>query len=154
MASENQVTIVGNLTDDPELRFTSGGQAFVRLSIANNRRWQDRATGEWKEDASFFNAVAWREIAENVARSLNKGSRVILAGRLRQRSWETPTGERRSAVEIQVDEIGPSLRWATAEVSRVPRREGDASSGSGGGAGMQGMPEPIDDNWSEAEPVF
>ncbi|MCE7884017.1 MAG: single-stranded DNA-binding protein [Actinobacteria bacterium ATB1] len=144
MASDNQVTVVGNLTDEPELRFTPSGQALCRFSIANNRRWQDRSTGEWKEEASFFNVVTWRDLAENVSASLHKGDRVVISGRLQQRSWENQQGERRSTVEITADEIGPSLRWATADVTRKARREGEG--GFGGGAPAD-MPEPVGDDW-------
>ncbi|MCC7078308.1 MAG: single-stranded DNA-binding protein [Acidimicrobiia bacterium] len=144
MASENQVTVVGNLTDEPDLRFTPAGQAMCRFSIAHNRRWQDRSTGEWKEDASFFNVVTWRDIAENVSASLHKGDRVIVTGRLQQRSWETQQGEKRSTVEITADEIGPSLRFATADVTRKARREAD---GGMGDTGPQNAPEPIGDDW-------
>ncbi len=129
MSSDNSVTIVGNLVDDPELRFTSGGAAMAKLRIAVNRRWRNRQTDQWEEDTSFFSATAWREMAENVAGSLRKGSRVIITGRLQQRQWETPDGDKRSIIEISADEIGPSLRWATAEVQRTPRREGGFDDG-------------------------
>lgn len=113
-----QVTLVGNLVDDPELRFTPSGVAMARLRFAVNRRWRD-ASGEWQEDVSFFSGTVWREQAEHVAESLRKGSRVIVVGRLSQRRWETENGEHRSSVEIQIDEVGPSLRWATATVNRI-----------------------------------
>ena len=129
---DNSVTVVGNLTQDPELRFTPSGIAMARISLAVNRRWMNRNTNEWEEEASFFNATCWQEMAENVSESLQKGSRVIINGRLQQRSWETQDGERRSVVEIRVDEIGPSLRWATASVTRTPRRGGDNWGGGGG----------------------
>jgi single-strand DNA-binding protein len=122
---DNTVTVVGNLVEDPELRFTPSGVAMAKLRLAVNRRWMDRNTNEWKEEASFFTATCWREMAENVSESLRKGSRVLVNGRLQQRSWETQEGERRSVVEIRIDEIGPSLRWATASVTRTPRRGGD-----------------------------
>lgn len=124
MANGNNVMLVGNITDDPELRFTSGGQAMAKFSIAVNRRWQDKSSGQWQEETDFFRCTAWREQAENIAESLQKGTRIIVTGRLQQRSWETPEGDKRSAVDIQVDEVGPSLRWATAQVSKNPRREG------------------------------
>lgn len=156
MAQGNNLTLVGNLTDDPELRFTSGGQAMVRFSIAVNRRWQNRQTQEWEEDTSFFNVTAWREMAENVANSLKKGTRVIVTGSLRQRSWETEDGQRRSTIDVNADEIGPSLRWATAEVVRRPRRDeqsmdsGRSPAPQGASAGG-GMPE--EQPW-EDEPAF
>ncbi|GIU93209.1 MAG: single-stranded DNA-binding protein [Acidimicrobiia bacterium] len=125
--STNNVTLVGNLVDDPELRFTPSGVPMARLRIAVNRRWRDQ-NGEWQEDTSFFTGTVWREQAEAVAESLSKGTRVILTGRLEQRSWETPDGDRRSVVEVQIDEIGPSLRWATASVTRTTRSGGDFAS--------------------------
>lgn len=135
MASGNNVTIVGNLVDDPELRFTPNGQAMAKFRVAVNRRWQDRSSNEWKEETSFFGATAWREQAENIAESLQKGARIIVTGSLQQRSWETQEGDKRSVVEIQVDEVGPSLRWASAQVAKNPRREGGGGDWSGGGGG-------------------
>lgn len=120
----NTVTLAGNLVDDPELRFTPSGVAMAKLRVAVNRRWRDRQTGDWQEDTSFFTATCWREQAEAVAESLQKGTRVIITGRLEQRTWETEQGERRSVVEIQIDEIGPSLRWATASVTKTARAGG------------------------------
>ncbi len=128
----NNLTIIGNLVDDPELRFTPSGVAMAKLRVAVNRRWRDQA-GEWQEDTSFFTGTCWREQAEQVAESLQKGTRVIITGRLEQRSWENEQGERRSVVEIQIDEIGPSLRWATASVNRTERTGGGGSGGGGGG---------------------
>lgn len=128
MATGNTVTLVGNLTRDPELRFTPSGQATSSFGLAVNRRWQDRQSGEWQEVTSFFNVVAWREMAENVSESLSKGDRVVVTGRLEQRSWETEQGERRSVVEVVADEVGPSLRWATAEIVKNARRSGEGSS--------------------------
>lgn len=127
MANGNTVTIVGNLTRDPELRFTPTGVAKATLGVAVNRRWQNRQTNEWEEVTSFFNVVAWRDMAENIGESLTQGARVIVTGRLEQRSWETEQGEKRSVVEIVADEIGPSLRWATCEVKKADRqRAGEA----------------------------
>jgi len=120
--ADNTVTLVGNVTRDPELRFIASGQANCSFGLAVNRRWQNRQTQEWEEATSFFNVVCWREMAENVAESITKGSRVVVAGRLEQRSWETDNGEKRSVVEVVADEIGPSLRWATAQVTRNERR--------------------------------
>ena len=133
--SGNSVTLVGNLTRDPELRYTPAGAATCQFGLAVNRRWQNRQTSEWEEATSFFNVVAWREMAENAGESLTKGSRVIVTGRLEQRSWETPDGEKRSVVEVVADEIGPSLRWATAQVVKNERRSGDGGGFSGGGGG-------------------
>jgi len=122
----NNVTLIGNLVDDPELRFTPSGVAMAKIRLAVNRRWRSQ-DGEWQEDTSFFTGTVWREQAEQVAESLQKGMRVIVTGRLEQRSWETQEGDRRSVVEIQIDEVGPSLRWATATVNRT-QRSGDWSS--------------------------
>jgi single-strand DNA-binding protein len=135
--ADSTVTLVGNLTREPELRFTQSGQAIATLGIAVSRRYQQN--GEWQEKTSFFNVTAWGQLGENAASSLSKGSRAIVTGRLEQRSYETQDGEKRSVVEVVADEIGPSLRWATAQVDRNDRREGGGSgSGSGGGAGSGG----------------
>ena len=131
MASDNNITLVGNITDDPELRFTPSGAAVANFTVAVNRRinkdgqWEDKLDG-------FFRCNCWRDMAENVAESLSKGSRVVVVGRLQQRQWEDQDGNKRSSFEIQVDEVGPSLRWATATVQKSSR------SGSGGGAGASG----------------
>ena len=119
--ADNTITVVGNLTRDPELRFTQTGRGRAVLGMAVNRRWMNRQTNDWEEQVSFFNVVCWAELAENVSESLAKGNRVVVTGRLEQRSWETPDGEQRSVVEIVADEIAPSLRWATAEITRIPR---------------------------------
>jgi single-strand DNA-binding protein len=130
------VTIVGNLTRDPELRFTPAGAPVTTFGVAVNRRWQNRDSQQWEESTSFFNVTCWRDLAQNVSESLEKGSRVLVTGRLEQRSWETQQGERRSVVEIIADEVGPSLRWATATVNRNERHTGDgAGSGSSNGFG-------------------
>jgi single-strand DNA-binding protein len=118
----NAVVLVGNVTRDPELRFTPSGQATATFGLAVNRRWQNRQTQEWEEATSFFDVVCWRDMAENAAESLAKGSRIIVSGRLEQRSWETSDGDRRSKVEVVADEIGPSLRWATAQVTKNERK--------------------------------
>src|SRR4051794_41425326 len=133
----NNVTLIGNITRDPELRFTPSGQAPAPFGLAVNRRWQNRQSGDWEEATSFFNVVCWREMAENASESLQKGSRVIVTGRLEQRSWEDrESGDKRSTVEVVADEIGPSLRWATARVEKNDRRgPGDGSGGGGGGGG-------------------
>jgi single-strand DNA-binding protein len=151
--SGNSITIVGNITRDPELRFTPSGQANARLGVAVNRRWQDKGSGEWNEATSFFDVIAWRELAENVNESLKKGARIIVTGRLEQRTWEQE-GNKRSVVEIIADEIAPSLRWATAKVEKTERRSGGDQGGGGGGsgygrpaapAGEQQQPPPYDD---------
>ena len=132
MANGNTVVLVGNVTRDPELRFTPSGQATASFGLAVNRRWQNRQTQEWEEATSFFDVVCWREMAENVSESLARGTRVIVTGRLEQRSWETPEGEKRSRIEVIADELGPSLRWATAQVVKNERRgpQGDGPSGN------------------------
>ncbi len=143
MANGNTVTIVGNITRDPELRYTPSGQSNTRFGVAVNRRWQDRASGEWQEATSFFDVVCWRDLAENVSESLGKGSRVMVTGRLEQRTWETKEGDRRNVVEIIADDVGPSLRFATAKVERNERRGGgDALGGGSGGGGGGGRPAP------------
>lgn len=121
--STNTITLVGNLVEDPELRFTPSGVPMARLRFAVNRRWRD-TNGEWQEDTSFVGGTLWREQAENAAESLQKGARVIVTGRLEQRSWETQDGEKRSLLEVAIDEIGPSLRWATATINRTSRPDG------------------------------
>jgi single-strand DNA-binding protein len=121
MTTITAVTVAGNLTRDPEIRYTREGQATTSLSVAVNRRWQSKETKEWEESVSFLDVVCWRDLAENVALSLTKGSRVVVTGRLEQRSWETEDGERRAKVEIVADDIGASLRFATTEVHRVHR---------------------------------
>jgi len=122
MSNGNTVVLVGNVTRDPELRFTPTGQATSTFGLAVNRRWQNRQTQEWEEATSFFDIVCWREMAENAAESLVRGARVIVTGRLEQRSWETPEGDKRSKIEVIADEIGPSLRWATAQITKNERR--------------------------------
>jgi single-strand DNA-binding protein len=155
--SGNSVTLVGNLTRDPELRYTPAGAATCQFGLAVNRRWQNRQTSEWEEATSFFNVVAWREMAVNAGETLTKGARVIVNGRLEQRSWETPDGEKRSVVEVVADEIGPSLRWATAQVVRNERRPGDGGGFSGGpsaggGGGGQSRPVSNEPPYGDEEP--
>jgi single-strand DNA-binding protein len=154
MPSDNSVTLVGNVTRDPELRFTNTGQANVTFGLAVNRRWQNRQTQEWEEATSFFDVVCWREMAENVSESITRGSRIMVAGRLEQRSWETQEGDKRSKVEVVADEIGPSLRWATAQITKNERRgpgeynRGGAGGGAGGGrpaAAPPAQPQPAAD---------
>jgi single-strand DNA-binding protein len=143
--SGNSITIVGNITRDPELRFTPSGQANARLGVAVNRRWQDRNSGEWQEATSFFDVICWRELAENVSESLKRGTRVIVTGRLEQRTWEQD-GNKRSVVEIIADEVAPSLRWATAKVEKTERRSGGDQGGGGGGSGFgRSAPPPSSD---------
>ncbi len=140
---ENSVTLIGNLVDDPELRFTPSGVAMAKIRMAVNRRWRGQ-DGEWQENTSFFGGTVWREQAEQVAESLQKGMRIIVSGRLEQRSWETEQGDKRSIVEIQIDEVGPSLRWATATVNRTQRSDdrGNKTQGGGGG-GETKTPAPV-----------
>jgi single-strand DNA-binding protein len=153
----NSVTLVGNVTRDPELRFTASGQATATFGLAVNRVWNDRQTNEKKEAVSFFDIVCWREMAENASESLSKGARVVVTGRLEQRSWETPEGEKRSKIEVVADEIGPSLRWATAEVRKNDRRgPGEGPPANGGGyrpvanaAPSSGAPAPTYDYGDE-----
>lgn len=134
MAGETVITVVGNLTDDPELRFTPSGAAVANFTIASTPRMFDRQTNEWKDgDPLFLRSSIWRQAAENVAESLTKGMRVIAQGRLRQRSYETQQGEKRTVVELEVDEIGPALRYATAKVTKTGSRGGGQGGGFGGG---------------------
>ena len=137
---DNNVTLVGNITRDPELRFTQGGQAVASFGLAVNRRYQQN--GEWQEKTSFFNITAWGQLGENAASSLSKGSRTIVTGRLEQRSYETQDGEKRSVVEVVADEIGPSLRWATVDITKNERREG-GESGGGSGRPVSNEPAPV-----------
>lgn len=148
MAS-NTVTLIGNLTRDPELRYTTGGRGVASFGLAVNRRYQQN--GEWQEQTSFFNVVCWGDLGENVAATLTKGSRTIVTGRLEQRSWDTQDGEKRTVVEVIADECGPSLRWAQAQIERNERTGGDGgfSGGGGGGGGAGGgggggrQPDPV-----------
>lgn len=145
MAGETVITVVGNLTGDPELRFTQNGLAVANFTIASTPRNFDRASNEWKDgDALFLRASVWREFAEHVAGSLTKGSRVIATGRLKQRSYETKEGEKRTTIELEVDEIGPSLRYATAQVSRAAGGAGGAAGGARGG-----LPAGGDEPWGQ-----
>src|SRR5512135_3911742 len=149
-AGDTQITIVGNLVGDPELRYTPTGQAVATFRVASTPRFRDNTTGEWKDgDSLFLTCNVWRQAAENVAESLTRGMRVIVSGRLRQRSYETKEGEKRTVYEVEVDDVGPSLRNASAKVNRVARSGagdggyggGQRSSGgrsSGGGQGGQG----------------
>lgn len=142
MAIDNNVTVTGNATREPELRFTPSGQAVANFGVAVNRRWQNRQSGEWEEDVSFFDITCWSTLAENVAETVGKGTRVTVSGRLDQRSWETQDGDKRSKVEIVADDVAISLRWATADVQRNERPEGGGGGGrpSGGGMGRSDGP--------------
>jgi single-strand DNA-binding protein len=142
--SENTVTLVGNLTDDPELRFTAQGAAVANFRIAVSKRIRDPQTNEWKDgDTSFFRVNVWRQLAENVAESLTRGTRVVVTGTLKMRQWETQEGEKRSVVEIEATEVGPSLKWATAKIEKASRQSQGGAAASGGGGG----------DWDSSTPV-
>jgi single-strand DNA-binding protein len=138
VAGDTVITVIGNLTADPELRFTPSGAAVANFTVASTPRQFDRQTNEWKDgEALFLRCNIWREAAENVAESLTRGSRVIVSGRLKQRSYETREGEKRTVVELEVDEIGPSLKYATAKVNKASRSGGGAGGFGGGGGSRQ-----------------
>jgi single-strand DNA-binding protein len=147
MAGDTVITVVGNLTDDPELRFTASGAAVANFTVASTPRFFDKQTNEWKDgDALFLRCSIWRQAAENVAESLTRGMRVVVQGRLKQRSYETREGEKRTVYEIDVEEVGPSLKYATAKVTKVQR--------GGGGGGFGGSAAPSgDDPWASAAPA-
>ena len=156
MAQDNTVTLTGNLTKDPELRYTTGGRGVASFGLAVNRRYQ--VNGEWQEQVSFFNVVAWADLGENAAASLHKGNRVMVTGRLEQRSYDTREGETRNVTEVIADDLGPSLRWAQAQVERISRDSADGGGFSGGGGGNSGgggaarpatPPDPV---YGEEEP--
>jgi single-strand DNA-binding protein len=159
MAGDTVITVVGNLTADPELRFTPSGAAVASFTIASTPRQFDRASNEWKDgDALFLRCSIWRQAAENCAESLTRGMRVVATGRLKQRSFETREGEKRTVIELDVDEVGPSLRYATAKVNRTARGDGGGGggfggSGSGGGGGGGGGSAPAEDPWGSAPPA-
>ncbi|GAB88770.1 single-stranded DNA-binding protein [Gordonia rhizosphera] len=150
MAGDTVITVIGNLTADPELRFTPSGAAVANFTVASTPRTFDRQTNEWKDgEALFLRCNIWRDAAENVTESLTKGTRVIVSGRLKQRSYETREGEKRTVVELEVDEIGPSLRYATAKVNKAGR--GGSSGGfSGGGGNRAAAAQVADDPWGSA----
>ncbi|KAA1424821.1 single-stranded DNA-binding protein [Mumia zhuanghuii] len=158
MAGETVITVVGNLVDEPELRFTPSGAAVANFRIASTPRTFDRQSGEWRDgDTLFLGCAVWRQAAENVAESLQKGMRVIVQGRLKSRQYETREGEKRTVFEIDVDEVGPSLRSATAKVTKAARSGGGQGGGySGGGQGGQGFgggqQAPASDPWSSPAP--
>jgi single-strand DNA-binding protein len=152
-AGDTQITVIGNLVDDPQLRYTPTGQAVANFRVASTPRFLDRSTNEWKDgDSLFLSCNVWRQAAENVAESLQRGMRVIVSGRLRQRSYETKEGEKRTVYEVEVDEVGPSLRNASAKVVRSSRATGQGGGPAGqGGAGSSGG-RATDDPWS-SEPA-
>lgn len=163
MAGETTLTIVGNLTSDPELRFTQSGAAVASFTVASTPRTFDKQSNEWKDgEALFMRCNVWRQVAENVAESLTRGSRVLVTGRLKQRSFETKEGEKRTVVELEVDEIGPSLRYATAKVNKIDRSSGgDGGWGASGGSDRRSAPPssgnrdayaPRNDPWGSAPP--
>jgi single-strand DNA-binding protein len=173
MAGDTTITVIGNLTDDPELRFTPSGAAVAKFRVASTPRFMDRQTNEWKDGEPLFLAcTVWRQAAENVAESLQRGARVIVSGRLKQRSYETREGEKRTVIELEVDEVGPSLRYATAKVQKMQRSGGNGGfgsdggggggggggyrgggSGGGGGGGSQGGGGYADDPWASSAPA-
>jgi single-strand DNA-binding protein len=156
MAGDTTITVIGNLTDDPELRFTPSGAAVAKFRVASTPRFMDRQSNEWKDgEPLFLSCTVWRQAAENVAESLQRGARVIVSGRLKQRSYETREGEKRTVIELEVDEIGPSLRYATAKVQKMSRSGGGGGGGfgaSGGGGGNSGGGN-FDDPWATAAPA-
>ena len=148
-AGDTTITMIGNLVDDPELRFTPSGAAVAKFRVASTPRYLDRQTNEWKDGESLFlQCQIWRQAAENVAESLTKGMRVILSGRLKQRSYETKEGEKRTVFEVEVDEVGPSLRNATAKVTKTSRQGANGGGGFGASAGESFN----DDPWAAAAP--
>ena len=152
MAGETIITVVGNLTADPELRYTQTGLAVANFTIASTPRTFDRQANDWKDgEALFLRASCWREFAEHVAGSLTKGARVVATGRLKQRSYETKEGEKRTAIELEVDEIGPSLRYATAQVTRASGGAGAGGGAGGGGGRPQGA--VADEPWGATAPA-
>ena len=159
MAGDTIITVVGNLTADPELRFTPSGAAVANFTVASTPRMFDRQTNEWKDgEALFLRCNVWRQAAENVAESLTRGARVVVTGRLKQRSFETKEGEKRTVVELEVDEIGPSLRYATAKVNKVSRGSGGGDFGGGGfggggGGGGGANRGGGDDPWGSSTPA-
>jgi single-strand DNA-binding protein len=148
-AGDITVTVVGNLTNDPELRFTPSGAAVASFTVASSSRYLDKTTNEWKDgEPTYLRCSVWRQYAENVAESLTKGTRVIVSGKLKQRSYETREGEKRTVMEIEVEDVGPALRYATAKVNRVQRSDGGFSAG-----GPAGGSAPADDPWATGAPA-
>jgi single-strand DNA-binding protein len=154
MAGETPITVVGNLVNDPELRFTNSGAAVASFRIASTPRTFDRQSNEWKDgEALFLTCSVWRQAAENVAESLQRGARVIVTGRLKQRTYDTREGEKRTVIEIEVDEVGPSLRYATAKVQKMSRSGGGGGGGGGYGSSGGGGGAPADDPWASSAPA-
>ena len=163
MAGDTTITVIGNLTDDPELRFTPSGAAVAKFRVASTPRFMDRTTNEWKDgEPLFLSCTVWRQAAEHVAESLHRGARVIVSGRLKQRTYDTREGEKRTVVELEVDEIGPSLRYATAKVQKMSRSSGGGFGASNGGGGNSGGGNSgggnsgggfADDPWASATPA-
>ncbi len=150
-AGDTNITIIGNLVDDPELRFTPSGAAVAKFRVASTPRFFDRNTNEWKDgDSLFLQCQIWRQAAENVAESLTRGMRVIVSGRLKQRSYETKEGEKRTVFEVEVDEVGPSLRNATAKVTKTTRAAGASNANAGGGFSADSF---NDDPWASSAPA-
>ena len=153
MAGETPITVVGNLTADPELRFTPSGAAVANFTVASTPRTFDKQTNEWKDgEALFLNCSVWRQAAENAAESLQRGMRVVVSGRLKARSYETREGEKRTVFEIDVDEVGPSLKYATAKVTRTQRSGGGGGYGTPQGGGQQGGGQQANDPWATPAP--
>ncbi|MDQ1683013.1 MAG: single-strand DNA-binding protein [Frankiaceae bacterium] len=150
MANDTVITLVGNLVDDPELRFTPSGAAVAKFRVASTPRFLDKTTNEWKDGEGLFLTVnCWRQMAENVAETLTRGTRVVIQGRLRQRSYETKEGEKRTVYEVEADEIAPSLRYATAKINKTSR-----GAGPGGGGGGGGSSSAADDPWASSSTDF
>lgn len=150
-AGDIAVTVVGNLTNEPELRFTPSGAAVASFTVASSSRVLDKTTNEWKDgETVFMRCSVWRQYAENVAESLTKGTRVIVSGRLKQRSYETREGEKRQVMELEVEDVGPALRYATAKVTRTQSQGGGFGGGNGGGGGGGGASAPADDPWASS----
>ncbi|MCB0967440.1 MAG: single-stranded DNA-binding protein [Ilumatobacter sp.] len=149
MANDNFVQIIGNVTRDPELRFTTGGAAVCSFGVAWTPRRRNPQTGEWEDgDTSFFNCTAWRDLGENIAATISKGTRVVVTGSVKARDWEDRDGNKRTSIEIDVDDCAPSLRWAQAQIERTSRQSGGQGggggfSGGGGGGGGQRQPDPV-----------
>ncbi len=150
----NSISVTGNVTRDPELRFTPAGQAVASFGLAVNRSWQNRQTKEWEEQTSFFDVKCWAQLGQNVSDTLVKGTRVVVTGRLEQRSWETDQGDKRSAVEIVAEEVGASLLFATADITRNERREGAAPSSGGEGGGSRPVENAAPAGYDPAEEPF
>lgn len=163
MAGDTVITVVGNLTDDPELRFTANGAAVANFTVASTPRFFDKQNNEWKDgEALFLRCSIWRQAAENVAETLQRGMRIVVQGRLKQRSFENREGEKRTVYEIDVEEVGPSLKYATAKVTKVTRSSsgfgGSSNAGAAGPGGSQGGPQsggsaPTEDPWATAAPA-